>query len=140
MSRAGGVLLSEGAELEPRSFGPLARTDIVRYQGASGDFHPAHHDDDYARQHGYPGAFSVGMLHAGILATYVTDLLGPANIRRFAVRFREVAFPGDVLTCTARVARLYEAGQERRVDLDLHCTRQGGGVAVEGSATFVLPA
>jgi acyl dehydratase len=44
--------LSVGAEAEPREYGPLTRTDFVRYQGASGDFNPIHHDDEFAQSAG----------------------------------------------------------------------------------------
>ena len=50
------------------TFGPINRTDFVRYQGASGDFNPIHHDEEFAKAAGYPSVFSVGMLQAGILA------------------------------------------------------------------------
>src|SRR5205823_876970 len=46
--------LTVGTECAPREFGPLTRTDFVRYQGASGDFNPIHHDDDFAQSAGYP--------------------------------------------------------------------------------------
>lgn len=131
--------LREGVGPEPREVGPLTRTDFVRYQGASGDFNPIHHDEAFARAAGFPTVFSVGMLQAGILAAYATDWLGPEHVRRFGVRFREQVWPDDVLTCTGAVVRRYEEDGERRVDLDLTCTRQTGGVAVAGWATFVVP-
>ena len=68
--------LDVGAGAEPRTVGPLTRTDFVRYQGASGDFNPIHHDEEFAQAAGYPTVFSVGMLQAGILATLATDWLG----------------------------------------------------------------
>jgi acyl dehydratase len=77
--------LEEGTANEPRQYGPITRTDIVRYQGASGDFNPIHHDDEFAQKAGFPSVFSVGMLTAGILASYATDWLGAANVRRFSV-------------------------------------------------------
>ncbi len=97
--------LTEGTAAEPRDFGPLTRTDFVRYQGASGDFNPIHHDEEYAKSAGFPTVFSVGMLQAGILATYVTDWLGAANVRRFGVQFREQVWPGDTLTCSGTVTK-----------------------------------
>ncbi|MDQ1438775.1 MAG: hypothetical protein QOK43_2404 [Acidimicrobiaceae bacterium] len=130
--------MNAGDSLEARDFGPLTRTDFVRYQGASGDFNPIHHDEGFAQSAGFPTVFSVGMLQAGLLATYCTDQFGPANVRRFHVQFREQVWPDDVLTCTGTVAQVYEADGERRVDLDLVVTRQTGGVAVRGQATFVL--
>jgi acyl dehydratase len=128
--------LSVGAELGSRTFKPLTRTDFVRYQGASGDFNPIHHDEEYAKAAGFPTVFSVGMLQAGLLATYCTDILGPANVRRFKIQFREQVWPGDVLTANAVVTGVYEADEEPRIDLELTMTRQTGGVAIKGMATF----
>ena len=128
--------LEAGTELPPRLFGPLTRTEFVRYQGASGDFNPIHHDEEFARAAGFPTVFSVGMLQAGLLATYCTDLLGPENVRRFKVSFREQVWPGDTLIAEGRVTQVYEADEEPRVDLELTVKRQGGGVAITGLATF----
>ncbi|MEX2255979.1 MAG: MaoC/PaaZ C-terminal domain-containing protein [Acidimicrobiia bacterium] len=133
----------------PREYGPLTRTDFVRYQGASGDFNPIHHDEDFARGAGFPTVFSVGMLQAGILAGYCAEWLGADNVRRFAVQFREQVWPGDRLVCEATVARIVDRGAgdgdgdgdgERRVELDLLVTRvESGGPAIKGAATFAVP-
>jgi acyl dehydratase len=129
-----------GDRAEPRDFGPLTRTDFVKYQGASGDFHPLHHDEPYARDAGFPSVFSVGMLQAGLLATYATDWLGAANIRRYTLRFQEQCWPGDVLTCTGTVTDVTPGpGGGHRVTVELICTRQTGGVAIAASAEFALP-
>ena len=79
--------LTVGTAAPEREYGPISRTDIVAYQGASGDFNPIHHDDEFAQSAGYPSAFSVGMLQAGILASYATDWLGQRNVRTFGVQF-----------------------------------------------------
>ena len=65
-----------GYELPPYTTPPVTRTDFVRYQGASGDVNPAHHDDEFARAAGFPSAFAPGMYAAGVLGTYLTDSLG----------------------------------------------------------------
>ena len=59
--------LAEGQELEPTVFGPITRTDVVRYQGASGDMNPIHHDEPFARAAGYSAPLVVGMFQAGLL-------------------------------------------------------------------------
>ncbi len=130
--------LAEGTKAESRSFGPLTRTDFVRYQGASGDFNPIHHDEEFAKSAGFPTVFSVGMLQAGILATFATDWLGAENVRRFTVQFREQVWPGDTLVCSGEVVKRYEEDGERKVDVELTCDREGGGTAIRGSATFVV--
>jgi acyl dehydratase len=130
----------KGDALPQRSFGPITRTDIVRYQGASGDFNPIHHDEEFATSAGFPTVFSVGMLQAGYLATYATDLFGRASVRNFRVRFSEQVWPGDVLTCDGTVADIVtdEAAGEQRITLELRATRQTGGTAIQAWASFAL--
>ncbi len=133
--------LSEGATgPAPLVVGPITRTDFVRYQGASGDMNPIHHDEPFARAAGYQAPLAVGMFQAGVLSSWATGWLGAENVRRYKVRWKEQCWPGDVLTFSGRVARRYEENGEKKVDLDLVCTRQNGGVAVQGWATFVVPA
>jgi acyl dehydratase len=137
--------LDVGAAAEPRTIGPLTRTDFVRYQGASGDFNPIHHDEEFAKSAGFPTVFSVGMLQAGILAGYATDWLGADNVRKFGVQFREQVWPGDSLVCTGTVVSRDVAtdsadGDDRTVDLELIVERVGGGTAIKGWATFAVPA
>src|SRR3546814_11126389 len=104
--------LAPGTELPARTFGPITMTDIVAYQGASGDLNPMHHDDELAHSAGYPAAFSVGMLGAGHLAALSTAPLGEESVRRFRTRFRQVWKRGAVLTGTAgQLARA--TGRER---------------------------
>ena len=113
---------------------PFTRTDFVRYQGASGDMNPIHHDEGFAQAAGFPTVFAVGMLGAGILGTYIADLFGPDNVRRFKVQFREQAWPEDVLTYTGTVV----ARRDDELDLELAATRQTGGVHLRGWATVVV--
>jgi acyl dehydratase len=130
--------LEPGAALPPRTFGPVTMTDIVRYQGASGDMNPMHHNDELARTAGYKESFSVGMLSAGYLATFCTDLYGTDTVRRFRTRFREIVWRGDVLTATGTVTGFDVVDGEGRVALDLRVETQDGRVAVEGSAVFAV--
>ena len=131
--------LDVGTEAPPFVDQPLTVTDFVRYQGASGDMNPIHHDEGFAKKSGFPSVFAVGMLQAGILATYVSDWLGPENVRRFRVQFREQAWPGDVLTYKGAVTAKRQEDGERLVDVELSATRQTGGVHLRGWATFVVP-
>ena len=122
----------------PRVVGPLSVADFVRYAGASGDFNPLHYDETIARAAGFESVFAQGMFSAGVLASFAADWLGAAAVRRFRVRFLDVVWLGDTLTCTATIERSYVHRGERRVDLELTCTRQTGALAVRGAATFVV--
>lgn len=124
--------------IAPWTLAPQTRTDFVRYQGASGDMNPIHHDQTYAEAAGYPSPFSVGMLQAGLLGTFATDWLGADNIRSFKVRFKEQVWPGDVLTCEGRIVSEYERDGVAMIDVELDCSRQAGGIAASAWATFVV--
>ena len=116
------------------SFGPITRTDIVRYAGAAGDFNPIHHDEVFAQSAGLPSVMAHGMLSAGLLASFVTRWFGTGSVRRYKVRFREKVWPGDVLTAQGKVVRVFDNGGERRAELDLALMRQSGEPVVTGSA------
>ncbi|WP_377267498.1 MaoC/PaaZ C-terminal domain-containing protein [Peterkaempfera sp. SMS 1(5)a] len=123
-----------------RSFGPLTVTDIVRYAGASGDFNPLHHDEEAARAAGFAGIFSIGMFQAALVGTLATDWLGAESIRRITTRFKEQVWPGDTLTVAGTVSAVSPAYGGIAVEVELTCTRDTGGVAIAGSAEFLLPA
>ena len=128
-----------GTELPERVFGPVTLTDFVRYQGASGDMNPMHHDDAIARTVGYPEAFGVGMLNAGYLATYCTDLFGTDTVRRFRTRFKGLVWRGDTLVAMGRVADVANAADAERVTVEFTLATNEGRVVVEGSAEFEIP-
>ena len=132
------IELVPGARLPERTFGPVTMTDIVAYQGASGDLNPIHHDDEFARAAGFPAAIGVGMLGAGWLAAYCTDHLGEENVRRFRTRFSSVVYRGDRLTASAEVVRLFDQGREPRAELAIRLRKDDGSVAVSGTAEFAV--
>jgi acyl dehydratase len=119
--------------------GPLTITDFVRYQGASGDMNPIHHDPAFAQRAGFPGPFAVGMRQAGLLATYATDIFGAENIRTFRVQFRTIAWPGDTITYSGEVVAIRDEGRGSACDLELRATRDNGEVHLFGWASFALP-
>lgn len=85
-------------------YGPIQRVDIVRYAGASGDFHPIHIDEAYAKGTGAPTVFAMGMHGAGFLAHAVSDWFGgPHRIQRLKFRFTTRVWPGDEVVCTAQI-------------------------------------
>ncbi|GAA4978681.1 dihydroxy-acid dehydratase [Yinghuangia aomiensis] len=121
-----------------RSFGPITRTDIVRYAGASGDFNPLHHDEHSAHAAGLPTVLSIGMFQGGLLGTYVTDWLGTASLHRFRLRFTARVWPGDTLSCSGTITEVENrGGQEARVVAELRCVRQTGDAVVHATAEYM---
>ena len=113
----------------------LSRTQFVMYAGASGDFHPLHHDEDLARRHGYPSVFAPGMLTMALTARALTDLVGHERLRSFGGRFRSQVWPGDTLH-----AIVTEHGATDRPDaagsaFTVTTYNQNGGLVFEATAT-----
>ena len=132
--------VKEGDEIPAFVVGGLTRTDLVRYAGASGDFNPIHHDEEFARSAGNPTVFGHGMLTAGFVAKCVTDFVGVENLRRYKVRFATRVWPGDTITCKGRVTKKYEEAGEKRIDGEVAALNAKGEAAVTGSFTAALPA
>ena len=133
--------LSVGAEAPPLVVEDISRTHFVRYAGASGDFNPMHHDDTVATSIGNPSVFGHGMLTAGLTARVLKDWFGPAALRRFQVRFSKQVWPGETLTCTAKVTGLRDAeeGGVGLVDVECEVVNQDGEVKLTGTATAAVP-
>jgi acyl dehydratase len=129
----------EGQEIPAFVVENLTRTDLVRYAGASGDFNPIHHDEEFAKMAGNPTVFGHGMLTAGFVARCLTDFVGVENVRRYKVRFATRVWPGDTITCAGRVTRKYEDGGEKRIDGEVVARTQKGETAVTGTFTAALP-
>jgi acyl dehydratase len=116
----------------------VSRTDIVRYQGASGDFQPIHHDEPMALAAGWPGPLGVGMFHAGMLSSWATSWLGCERIRRVRFRWKAPVFPGDTLTFTGAVERTWQDQGIDMAEIKGVCSNQREEVACTGWFTFRL--
>jgi acyl dehydratase len=123
----------------PKKYGPLSRTDFVRYAGASNDFNPMHHDDTVARATGEPSVFGHGMLSMGIAASYISAWFQHGHIRMIRARFRDRVWPGDELLVLGKVVgRRLDADEEIvELEISVHC---GERIVVTNEAIVVLPA
>ncbi len=110
-----------GTELPEQTY-RIARADLVRYAGASGDFNPIHWNERVATEVGLPGVIAHGMFTMALAGRAVTGWTGdPAALVEFQVRFgRPVVVPDDdagaELTVRGTVAALLDEGRVR-VDL-----------------------
>jgi acyl dehydratase len=131
--------LNDGEVIATREFGPISRTDIVRYQGASGDFNPIHHDIEFAKSAGFEDVFVVGMLIAGYLATFASDLVGVECINKFKIRFQAQTWPGDLIICSAKsITQPEVSGNLVHVTLELVAKNQNGVLAATAQADAMI--
>ncbi len=107
----------------------LSRTQFVMYAGASGDFHPLHHDDDLAHRHGYPSVFCPGMLTMALSCQALDGELALETLRSVSSRYRTQVWPGDTLTVDVARIGPTEPGAARAVRLVT--SNQHGAVVLE---------
>lgn len=115
----------------------VTRTTIVRFAGASGDFNPIHHDENFAKNANLPSIFAIGMMNAGFVSHLVQDWLGVENIKKYSVKFRERVWPGDSLTCKGKV--IDKNLETQTVEVELTMVNQLDKVVIQATAIAKLP-
>jgi acyl dehydratase len=108
-------------------YGPLTRSDFVRYAGAGGDFNPIHHDETFAVGAGYRSVFGHGLLTAGLLSSFLVEWLGQSTLRSFEVRYADQVWPDDVLVMKGALVSAHEGpeGTELAVNLEVLAESHG---------------
>jgi acyl dehydratase len=117
---------------------PITRTALALYAGASGDHNPMHVDIDYAKKAGETDVFAHGMLNMAYLSRALLGYAPQSAIRSFGVRFQSIVRVGEQVTCTGKIAEVFEAQGEKRAKLDLTATTSKGAVALKGEAVIAL--
>ena len=130
--------LQVGDSLPEIRRGPITRTQLALFAGASGDHNPIHLDDDEAKSSGLPGVIVHGMLTMAILGQLLTNVVPQQRIRAFDSRFKAMAFPGDTLTCKGKVTGRGEVGGETVLDLEIVAENQKGEPLLQGSARIAV--
>lgn len=118
--------------------GPITRTQLALYAGASGDHNPIHLDDEEAKKGGLPGVIAHGMLSMAFLGDLLAQFATPDRIRQFEARFVAMALPGDTITCRGEITGEADEAGEHVATLKLSAVNQKGQAVVEGSAQVVL--
>ncbi|MDG2306640.1 MAG: MaoC/PaaZ C-terminal domain-containing protein [Candidatus Binatia bacterium] len=114
----------------------LKRTQLVMYSGASGDFHPFHSDEIFAKAAGSPrGVFGHGMFTMAVTGRLLTDTVGDGRLTSYTARFIGQIWPGDTLTTRATVVGLDDDSGSPRVELEIETRTQDDVVVLSGRAT-----
>lgn len=126
-----------GRDLSPMIKPAITKVQLLMYAGASGDFNLIHTDVETAHAVGLSGTIAHGMLSMGFLGEYAGELIGDQGfVQRLTVRFSGMVFPGDVLTCRARVVERDE--EQRRVRLTLSAEREAGKPLTAGEVVLAF--
>jgi 3-hydroxybutyryl-CoA dehydratase len=135
-----------GLSIDKLSVGQSARfsktiteTDIYLYAGISGDFNPAHVNEQYAAKTFFKTRIAHGMLTASFISTLIGTILpGPGSIyMRQELNFLAPVKIGDTVTAIAEVVEII--ADKKRVRLKTWCINQEGTTVLDGEALVSPP-
>ena len=110
----------------------VSETDIYLYAGITGDFNPAHVNENYAKNTFFKTRIAHGMLTAGFISAIIANQLpGTGTIYlKQELSFLAPVHIGD--TITARVEILELNTEKNRVRLKTTCSNQDGVTVLDG--------
>ena len=116
----------------------VTETDIYLYAGITGDFNPAHVNEQYARNTFFKTRIAHGMLTAGFISAIIANQLpGPGTIYlNQNLSFLAPVRIGDTITGRVEVLEIME---KNRVRLKTTCTNQEGVVVLSGEGLVSPP-
>ena len=135
-----------GKTIEELSVGQKARfsktiteADVYLYAGVSGDFNPAHVDEEFAKKTYFKTRIAHGMLTASFISTIIGTMLpGPGSIYMGQqVSFLAPVKFGDTVTAIAEVIEILP--EKKRVRLKTTCVNQEGTTVIDGEALVSPP-
>jgi 3-hydroxybutyryl-CoA dehydratase len=135
-----------GLSIDKLSVGQSARfsktiteTDIYLYAGISGDFNPAHVNEQYAAKTFFKTRIAHGMLTASFISTLIGTILpGPGSIyMRQELNFLAPVKIGDTVTAIAEVVEII--ADKKRARLKTWCINQEGTTVLDGEALVSPP-
>jgi acyl dehydratase len=113
---------------------------LVKYAGASGDYHQIHYDKDFAVATGLPGVIVHGWLVLAFLGQMVTDWLGEGGrLVKLNGTYRGINRVAEEIFCYGKVTGKYEEGGRYYARLEIWAENAPGEKTVTGSAVVSLP-
>lgn len=112
----------------------VTEADAYNYAGVSGDFNPAHINEEYAKRTFFKTRIAHGMISAGFISAVLgTKLPGPGTIYLGQdLKFTKPVRFGDTITATCTVEEIIK--EKNRLILRTVCTNQDGEVVIDGKA------
>lgn len=113
--------------------------DVLTFAKVSGDFNPAHVDEDYAKTSLFKTRIVHGMLVGALFSAILgTDLPGLGSIYTFqSLKFVKPVYFNEQITATVTVKELLF--DKNRVIFDCVAKNEQGDVVVIGEATIMPP-
>ena len=117
----------------------VSESDIYLYAGLTGDFNPAHINEDYAKKTFFKTRIAHGMLSAGFISTVIGNKL-PGTGTIYVAQNLSFLAPvriGDTITANVEVIDIMH--EKNRARLKTTCFNQEGTQVLNGEAVVSPP-
>lgn len=112
--------IEEGQVITSMTYGPLERSEFVRYASAGGDTNPIHVDEFAGLVN--KGVIAHGLYSHAFLGRMLVDLVGVGNVRSYNGQMLGMTYPGDILEFKAIVEKKYAQDDDNLLDLKIVST------------------
>ena len=130
--------LKAGDRLPEHVQGPITRTTLALFAGASNDYVRLHIDTDYARSAGMDDVFAHGMMSMAYLAQAVGRWSPPERLRRWSARFTAITPLYATVHCRGEVVEIFEEAGERLARLKIGAWTDRDLQTLDGEAVVAL--
>lgn len=131
--------VKEGQEIELKI--TPSTQQLVQWAAGSGDFYQIHYDQDFAKSTGLSNIIVHGALKHAFLGRLLHEWIRyDGKVKRWAVSYRGMDYPGQEMTCKGQVTKKRQEGGENLVDLEIWTENPQGQRTTPGTATVALPA
>lgn len=127
-----------GDSIGERVLGPISRTMLALYAGASLDHNPIHIDSDFARSAGQADVFAHGMLGMAQFGRLITDWAGVDSLKTLSTRFTAVVPVGASIRYSGVISAREEHLSTATIAVDLIAVLESGDLALKGRAEVLV--
>ena len=118
--------------------GPISRTALALYAGASHDHVPLHIDIDFARSAGRTDVFAHGMLSMAYLGQMLTHWMPQSSLVSWSVRFVAITELNVYVHCNGSVTELFEKENSQFARIEIEARTNEDVVTLKGEAVVKL--
>ena len=124
--------IEEGLQL-PEQRRRLGVPDLVKYAAGSGDFNPLHYDFNFPQSKALGSIIVHGRFKYALLGQVVSDWLQHrGRIKKISCQYRGMDLPDQEIVCRGRVARKWQEGGEKLVELSVWTENEAGKKTTPG--------
>jgi 3-hydroxybutyryl-CoA dehydratase len=108
--------------------------DVYSFAGITGDFNPAHLNEEFAKNTMFKTRIAHGMLGTGLISGAISQKVSTdvCVIVKQNVTFKKPVYPGDTVTVNLEVISCEDEIRTLQTD----CVNQNGDIVIEGKAAI----